>query len=50
MRNHKVEAVSSGRTFASFFQEQYKGNTYQVDFGASTDFVRIDTVLTAPLS
>ena len=30
-----------GRTFASFFKEQYKGDTLPVDFSASTDFVRL---------
>ena len=50
LRNQKAQAVSLGRTFASFFKEQYKGDTYPVDFGASTDFVRIDPVLAAPPS
>ena len=39
--NQKTDAVFSGRTFASFFKERYKGDTYPVDFGASTDFVRL---------
>ncbi|KAF9647182.1 amidohydrolase [Thelephora ganbajun] len=27
-----------GRTFASFYKERYKGDTYPIDFSASTDF------------
>ena len=38
----KADAVLfSGRTFASFFKERYKGDTYSTDFSASTDFVRL---------
>jgi len=36
-----------GRTFASFFKEQYKGDTYPVDFGASTDFGNVTYELPA---
>ena len=43
-----IHISSSGRTFASFFKEQYKGDTYPADFSASTDFVRFNLVLVLP--
>jgi len=36
-----------GRTFASFFKERYKGETYTIDFGASTDFGNVTYELPA---
>ena len=46
--NQKADGVFSGRAFASFFKERYKGDTYPVDFGASTDFVRLNFIIAVP--